>query len=106
MRDREEDFEQLLSLTPELDDDGFTENLMLRLPARRNFERVRIALMLAFSFAGCGIAASVSGARHFLVELVSGFASIPVVANLSLLTVCVVAALLIWGAVAAATSEA
>ena len=45
-------------------------------------------------------------ARHFLAEFVSGFASSPVVADLSLLTTAVLAALLIWGAVAAATSDA
>jgi hypothetical protein len=106
MNDREENLEKLLSAAPQIDDDGFTENLMLRLPPRRDMLRIRTTILLAFSFAACVIVAAVPGARHFLAEFVSGFSSSPVVANFSLLTTAVLAALLTWGAVAAATTEA
>jgi hypothetical protein len=106
MKDREENFEKLLSMTPPIDDDGFTENLMRQLPPQRDVLRIRTTLLLAFTFAACAIVAAVPGARHFLAEFVSGFASSSVVADLSLLTTAVLAALLIWGAVAAATSDA
>ena len=106
MKDREKNLEKLLSAAPQIDDDGFTENLMLQLPPQRDILRIRATMLLAFTFAACGIVAAVPGARHFLVEFVSGFASSSVVADLSLLTTAVLAALLIWGAVAAATSDA
>ena len=106
MNDREENLEKLLSTAPPIDDDGFTENLMLRLPPQRDILRIRTTLLLAFTFAACAIVVAVPGARHFLAELVSGFSSSSVVADLSLLTTAVLAALLIWGAVAAAISEA
>ena len=106
MKDREENFEKLLSMSLPIDDDGFTENLMLRLPPRCDILRIRTTVLLAFTFAACAIVAAVPGARHFLAEFVSGFARSSVVADLSLLTTTVLAALLIWGAVAAATSDA
>ncbi len=106
MKDREENFEKLLSMSPPIDDDGFTENLMLRIPPRRDILRIRTTVLLAFTFAACGIVAAIPGARHFLAEFVSGFALTALLANLSLLTITVLAALLIWGAVAAATSDA
>jgi hypothetical protein len=106
MKDREENLEKLLSAAPQIDDNGFTENLMLRLPPQRDILRIRTTILLAFSFAACAIVAAVPGARQFLAEFVSGFASSSVVADLSLLTTAVLTALLIWGAVAAATSDA
>jgi len=106
MNDREENLEKLLSTAPQIDDDGFTENLMLRLPPQRDILRIRTILLLAFTFAACAIVAAVPAARHFTAEFVSGFSSSSVVADLSLLTTAVLAALLIWGAVAAAISEA
>ena len=106
MKDREEDFEKLLSLTPKIDDDGFTDNLMLRLPPQRNILRIRTTVLLAFTFAACAIVTAVPGARQFLAEFISGFANSSVIGDLSLLTTAVLAALLIWGAVAAAISEA
>ena len=106
MTDLEENFEKLLALTPPIDDDGFTESLMLRLPPRRDLLRLRTTLLLAFAFVGCGIVTAIPGARHFLAELVSGFANSSLIANLSLLTIAVLAALLVWGAVTAAISDA
>jgi len=106
MKDLAENFEKLLSMTPSIDDDGFTESVMLRLPPRRDLLRFRTALLLAFTCVGCGIVTAIPGARHLLTGFVSGFASGSVIANLSLLTIAVLAALLAWGAVAAATSDA
>ena len=106
MKDQKERFEELLSTTPQIDDDGFTETLMLRLPPHRNASRMRTTILLVFSFAACSGVAAVPGARHFLAELVSGFASSSLIAGLSLLPIAVLTALLIWGAVAAAISEA
>jgi len=73
MKDREENFEKLLSMTPPIDDDGFTENLMRQLPPQRDVLRIRTIVLLAFTFAACGVVAAVPGARHFLAEFVSGF---------------------------------
>jgi hypothetical protein len=106
MNDREENFEALLSMNPQIHDDGFTEALMLRLPPRRNLSRIRTAILLAFSLAACGIVAAVPGARHLLAELVSGFARSSLVEGFNLVTAAVLAGLLLWGAVAAATSDA
>ncbi len=106
MNDQDENFEKLLSMTSRIDDNGFTEALMLRLPAHRDILRMRTTSLLASAFASCGIVAAVPGARQLLAEAGYGFAGSSVVAGFSLLTVAVVAALLVWGAVAAATSEA
>jgi hypothetical protein len=62
--------------------------------------------LLAFSLASCSIVAAVPGARHLLADMVSGLASSSLVANLSLLTTAVLAVLLLWGALVAATSDA
>lgn len=105
MNEREEYLEKLLSTVPQIDDAGFTESLMLRLPPRRNITRIRTTILLAFTFAACAIVGAVPGARHFLAELTAGFSSSSLVAELGLLTTAVVAALLIWGSVAAAVSE-
>ena len=106
MKDQEESFEELLSTAPQIDDDGFTETLMLRLPPHRNISRMRTTILLVFSFTACSGVAAVPGARHFLAELVSGFASSSLAAALNPLSVAVLTALLIWGAVAAAISDA
>jgi hypothetical protein len=106
MKNQEERFEELLSITPQVDDDGFTETLMLRLPPHRNISRMRTTILLVFSFTACSSVAVVPGARHFLAELVSGFASSSLVAALNPLSVAVITGLLIWGGVAAAISDA
>ena len=106
MKEQEEHFEKLLSMTPPIDDDGFTENLMLRLPPHRNISRMRTTILLVFSFTACSGVAAVPGARHFLAELVSGFASSSPATALNPLSVAVITGLLIWGGVAAAISDA
>jgi len=106
MKDQDENFERLLSLTPQIDDHGFTEALMLRLPPRRDILRIRSIILASFAFAACGIVTVVPGARYFLAEVGHGFAGSSLVGGLSLPTVAVVSVLLLWGAVAAATSEA
>ena len=106
MKDQDEHLERLLSLTPRIDDDGFTEALMLRLPARRDLLRIRTTVLAAFAFAACAIVAAVPGARHFLAEVGYGFAGSSAIQGLSLLTLAAIGALLLWGAVAAATSDA
>ncbi len=106
MKDQDENFEKLLSMTSRIDDDGFTEALMLRLPAQRDILRMRTTILLTLTFASCGIVAAIPGARQLLTKIGYGFAGSSVVAGLSLLTAAVVTALLVWGAVATATSEA
>ena len=106
MNDRDENFEKLLSMTSRIDDDGFTEALMLRLPRHRDMLRMRTTSLLVSAFVACGIVAAVPGARRLLAEVGYGFAGSSMVAGLSLLSAAVVTALLVWGAVAAATSEA
>jgi len=106
MMDREEKFEKLLSMTPQIDDDGFTDALLHRLPTRRDNLRMRTTILLAFALAACGIVAAVPGARHFLADFAHGFAGSSTVAGLNLLSVTVIVALAVWGAVAAATNDA
>jgi len=103
--DREEAFEQLLSSTPQLDDDGFTEALMQRLPPRRKFWDLRSTVLLGSAAVAGGIVAAVPGARQVLIEGGVGFAGGSVVAGLSLFSVAAIGMLLVWGVIAAATSE-
>jgi hypothetical protein len=105
MKDRPEDLETLLSTTPHIADDGFTDALMARLPAHRPTLRVRSAILLGSAVASCGIAAAVPGARQIVSEIGLELAGGSVAATPSLLVTAAVVALLVWGAVAAATSE-
>jgi hypothetical protein len=106
MKDHREDLEALLVRTPHLDDDGFTEALMARLPARRHTLRMRTAIPLACALASCAAVAAVPGARRLLAEI--GLALVGGVGTPgpSPFAVAAVVAVLVWGAVAAAASEA
>ena len=57
MNDRDENFEKLLSMTSRINDDGFTEALMLRLPRHRDMLRMRTTSLLVSAFVACGIVA-------------------------------------------------
>ena len=104
MKDRPEDLDNLLSMTPHVADDGFTDTLMARLPPRRPTLRVRSAILLGSAVASCGIAAAVPGARRIVSEI--GLGLVGGATTPSLFVAAAVVALLVWGAVAAATSEA
>lgn len=106
MMDRTDDLETLLSATPHVADDGFTDALMARLPARRPTVRVRSAILLGAAVASCGIAAAVPGARRIVSEMGFALVGSSPAAVPSLLVTAAVVALLVWGAVAAANSEA
>jgi hypothetical protein len=105
MKDQDESLESLLSLTPQIDDAGFTESVMHRLPPRRDLQRIRSASLLAAAFTSCAIVAAIPGARRFIADFGHGFADTSIVSGLSLLSAGAVAALLIWGALTAVTSE-
>jgi len=104
MKDRPEDLETLLSMAPRIADDGFTDALMTRLPSSRPTLRMRSAILLGSAVASCGIAAAVPGARRVVSEI--GLGLVGGAAAPSLVVAAAVVALLVWGAVAAATSEA
>jgi hypothetical protein len=102
MTDEHERLETLLSQAPHIDDEGFTEALMSRLPARRPTLRTRAVILLASTVASCGLVAVVPGARSFLAEIGLGLLGV----GSGFFPAAAVVALLVWGAVAAATSEA
>jgi hypothetical protein len=105
MKDRPEDLDALLAVTPHVADDGFTDALMARLPARRPSLRVRSAILVGSAVASCGIAAVVPGARRIVSEIGFGLAGSSATAAPGLFVTAALVALLVWGAVAAATSE-
>ena len=106
MNEQHESLESLLSKTPHIDDDGFTEALMTRLPPSRPSLRMRTTLLLAATVTSCSIVAAVPGARRFLAEISVAFSSGSVAAGSSLLVAGIAAALIVLGAMAAASSEA
>ena len=105
MRDRHEDLETLLARTARLDDEGFTAAVMARLPARRLGLRMRTAILLASALTSCGGVAAVPGARRLLAEIGLALVGADGMPGPSLIPVLAVVAVLIWGALAAATSE-
>jgi hypothetical protein len=106
MKDRPEDLETLLSMAPHVADDGFTDALMTRLPPSRPTLRMRSAILLGSAVASCGIAAAIPGARRIVSEIGFGLVGGSAVTAPSLFVAAAVVALLVWGAVAAALSEA
>ena len=106
MNEQYESLESLLSKAPHIDDDGFTEALMTRLPPSHPTLRMRTTILLAATMTSCSVVAAVPGARRFLAEISVVFVSGSAAAGSSLLAAGVVVALAVWGAMAAASSEA
>ena len=106
MNEQYESLESLLSKAAHIDDDGFTEALMTRLPPSRPSLRMRTTILLAATLTSCSVVAAVPGARRFLAEISVVFVSGSAAAGSSLLAAGVVVALAVWGAMAAASSEA
>ncbi len=106
MNEQHESLESLLSNVPHIDDDGFTEALMARLPPSRPSLRMRTTILLATTVTSCSVVAAVPGARRLLAEISVVFVSGSVTAGSNLLVAGIVVALVVWGAMAAASSEA
>ena len=106
MNEQYESLELLLSKAPHIDDDGFTEALMTRLPPSRPSLRMRTTILLATTVTSCSVVAAVPGARRFLAEMSVVFVGGSVAPGSNLLAAGIVVALVVWGAMAAASSEA
>jgi hypothetical protein len=106
MNEPHESLESLLSSAPHIDDDGFTEALMTRLPPGCPSLRMRTIILLASTVTSCSVVAVVPGARRFLTELSVGFIGGSATAGSSFLATGIIVALVVWGAMAAASSEA
>ena len=100
MKEQRESLESLLSKTPHIDDDGFTEALMTRLAPGRPSLRMRTIILLTSTVASCSVVAAVPGARRFLAELSIAFVSGSAATGSNLVTVGIAVALLVWGAMA------
>ncbi len=106
MNEQRESLDSLLSKAPHIDDDGYTEALMTRLPPSHPSLRMRTTVMLAATVTSCSIVVAIPGARHFLAEISAGFVSGSATAGSNLPVAGIVVALVVWGAMAAASSEA
>ena len=106
MNEQHESLESLLSKAAHIDDDGFTEALMIRLPPSRPSLRMRATILLAATLTSCSVVAAVPGARRLLAEISVALASGSATAGSNLLVAGIVVALVLWGAMAAASSEA
>jgi hypothetical protein len=106
MNEHRDSLESLLSNAPHIDDDGFTEVLMTRLPSGCPSLRMRTIILLASTVTSCCIVAAVPGARRLLAEICVEFVSGLAATGSSLVATGIVAALVVWGAMAAASSEA
>jgi hypothetical protein len=67
---------------------------------------MRAIILLTATVMSCSVVAAVPGARRFLAELSIAFVSGSAATESSLFTLGIVVALLVWGAMAAASSEA
>ncbi|HEY5658059.1 MAG TPA: hypothetical protein VIY27_09740 [Myxococcota bacterium] len=103
---RDEDLDALLSRTPYIEDAGFTDALLRQLPRSRPSLRVRAIVQLASAAGSCAVVAAVPGARRLVAELGTGVLGGAVSNGADLVVIATLAALLIWGAVAAVASEA
>jgi hypothetical protein len=106
MTEQRESLESLLSKAPHIDDNGFTQTLMTRLPARRPSLRMRALILLASTLTSCCIVMAVPGARRFLTETCIGILSGSAAVGSNLLAAGIVIGLAAWGALAAAASDA
>jgi hypothetical protein len=105
MNEQHESLESLLAKASHIDDDGFTDALMTRLPPSRPSLRMRTIILLASTVTSCSVVVAIPGARRFLAEISLGFASGSAATGSSLLAAGTVIALVVWGAMAAAASE-
>jgi hypothetical protein len=97
------DLERLLRAPkPPIDDDGFTDRLLARLPPRRRTEPWRVTILLGFTLAAALVGVLVPGVRELMfgapVDLVLPGSVLPV-------TAAVLVAMALWGATALATAE-
>lgn len=106
MNDHPNSLESLLSKVPHIDDDGFTEAVMMRLPPSRPSLRMRAIILIASTAAPCCLVAAIPAARRLLAEISVGFVSGSTATGSNLLVAGIVVALVVWGAMAAASSEA
>ncbi len=115
------DLEQLLSAPPYLDDDGFTERVMARLPEARDSARSRRSVVLAVSTCAALVGAvilpgsqvAIAAVRDLLEPLlatpldpVRSGAALMSLGTTALAIHGVVLAMIVWGAVALARGEA
>jgi hypothetical protein len=105
MNEQRESLESLLSNVPRIDDDGFTEALMARLPPSHPSLRMRMIILLASAVTSCSVVAAVPGARRLLAEISIGLVNGLAATESSLIATGIVVALVVWGAMAAAASE-
>ncbi len=105
MNEQHESLESLLSKSSHIDDDGFTEALMTRLPPSRPSLRMRTTILLTATLTSCSVVAAVPGARRFLAEMSVAFVSDSAAAGSNLLVAGIVVALVVWSAMSAASSE-
>jgi len=106
MNEQRESLESLLAKASHIDDDGFTETLMIRLPPSRPSLRMRAIILLASTVTSCSVVAAIPGARRFLAEISVGFVSASAATGSSLIATGIVVALVVWGAMTVASSEA
>jgi hypothetical protein len=105
MKEQDDRLEAWLAHTPQIDDGGFTEALMARLPARRPALWMRAAIPIAASIVSCGVAAALPGARELAVEVGLALAGSATAPGANPLVIAGLMALLVAGAVAAGASE-
>ncbi len=106
MKNDDEALDALLSHTPYIEDAGFSDALMRRLPRRHPSLRLRSLILLGSAITSCAAVAAVPGARRFLAEIaIAPFGGL-VTGGANLIAVAALVVLLIWGAAAAATSDA
>ncbi len=115
------ELERLLSAPPHLDDDGFTERVMARLPEARDGARSRRGVVLALSTCAALVGAvmlpgsqvAIAAVRDLLNPLLAmpldPERSAAALASMGTMTLAVqgaVLAMVVWGAVALARGEA
>jgi hypothetical protein len=100
-----ENLESLLSHAPYVEDDGFTETLLKRLPPRRPSRRIRTLILLASALASGCVVMAVPGARRLLANAAFALVGDAAAIGSNLVVAGIVIGLAVWCTLAAARSD-
>jgi len=105
VNEQPESLESLLADAPYIDDAGFTESLMKRLPPRRPSLRFRTLILLGSTLASTCIVAAIPGARQLLMQAAGALVGDAAAVGSNLVAAGIVLGLAVWGALGAAQSD-
>jgi len=105
VNERPESLESLLAEAPYIDDAGFTESLMKRLPPRRPSLRFRTLILLGSTLASACIVVAIPGARQLLTHAAVALVGDAAALGSNFVAAGIALGLAVWGALADVRSD-